>query len=242
MAKQYKTVFKRTEKKYLLTSEQFQALQQILNIHMAPDAYPTSSIRSIYYDTPDFKLIRNSIEKPSYKEKLRVRSYENATDASPVFIELKKKYKHIVYKRRLTLPLCEAEAFLQTGQIPSEASQIAREIAYTLQFYGNLQPAFYIYYDRISLQDHNNKDLRITFDSNILWRTDRLDLRTQPDGVRELPTGMYVMEIKVSDSMPLWLSHTLCELQIYPTSFSKAANAYREACCGSRSSVFPPRK
>ena len=104
----FQTIFKRYEMKYMLTIEQKQRLLDIMAPYMALDQYGRSSIRNIYFDTNTYRLIRNSIEKPIYKEKLRIRSYGRAAEDSTVFVELKKKYNHVVYKRRISLPEAEA--------------------------------------------------------------------------------------------------------------------------------------
>ena len=104
----YQTVFKRYELKYLLTERQKKCVMEAMEPCMTPDAYGRTTIRNIYFDTADYRLARRSIEKPVYKEKLRIRSYEKASGASPVFVELKKKYKGVVYKRRISMPEREA--------------------------------------------------------------------------------------------------------------------------------------
>ena len=87
-----KTVFQRYEFKYLLTRGQQARLLSAAGARLRPDEYSHSSIRNLYLDTPDFRLIRRSLEKPVYKEKMRIRCYGPAHPDSPVFVELKKKY------------------------------------------------------------------------------------------------------------------------------------------------------
>ena len=127
-----KLTFKRTEKKYLLTPERYEALWQRIGSYLEPDDYPRSTVCSIYYDTDDYRLIRNSIEGPVYKEKLRLRCYQVPGPEDPVFVELKKKYKGVVYKRRVSLPAREAEAWLDRDEHPDEDSQMIREIDWFL--------------------------------------------------------------------------------------------------------------
>ncbi len=116
------TVFKRYELKYLLTAQQKQAVLDAMKGHMELDQYGRTSIRNIYFDTENYRLIRRSIEKPAYKEKLRLRSYRQASADSTVFVELKKKYNSIVYKRRLSLPEKEATQWV-TGKAPLSTEQ-----------------------------------------------------------------------------------------------------------------------
>ncbi len=219
--------FQRSEKKYLLTDEQYRALREILDVHMQADEYGQYTVCNLYFDTEYNDLIRRSIEKPDYKEKLRLRAYGTVRPEDKVFLEVKKKYKGEVFKRRIKVPLTEIEAYLRDGTPPpSDHGQIFREIDYFLRFY-RCFPKLFLSYDRIALSGvGEEKGLRITFDTNIRSRTDRLDLTVPPDGERLLEDGIRLMEIKAPGSMPLWLTEALTRLQIYPTSFSKYGRVY----------------
>lgn len=222
----YQMTFQRYEIKYLLDPVSYQKLRQALQDYVKVDNYGKATICNIYYDTPDYRLIRTSLEKPVYKEKLRLRCYGTATDRSTAFVELKKKYKGIVYKRREDMSLKDAELFLNQGIQPGKHSQVMEELSSFCSYYPNLQPAMYLSYDRIATYGVEDPSLRITFDSKIRSREDCLDLRTQAYGEELLPCGYRLMEIKIAGAMPLWLSHILDSLQIYPTSFSKYGRAY----------------
>ncbi len=226
---QYQETFKRYEKKYLLEGEKYELLRQKLQNYLKEDEYGETTICNIYFDTPDYRLIRNSMEKPIYKEKLRLRSYGTPQEYDPVFIELKKKYKGIVYKRRVKSELCTAEHYLYDAEPAVEQSQITREIDWFLNFYEEVRPAMYISYNRIALYGIEDKNLRITFDSNIIWREEELWLERGVWGAPLLKEGWRLMEIKVPGAMPLWLSHVLNELEIFPASFSKYGKGYQEA-------------
>ena len=193
---------------------------------MIPDEHGESTICNIYYDTPDFRLIRRSLEKPVYKEKLRLRSYGTASKDEKVFLELKKKYKGIVYKRRISLNCDEAQDTLENGERLTENSQIAKEINYFLDFYGDIFPAVYLCYDRTAYFGADDSDLRITFDRNIRWRTEDIDLKVEPYGEQILDRGYSLMEIKAAGSMPLWLAELLAQGGIKQISFSKYGMAY----------------
>lgn len=219
--------FERTEKKYMLTPEQFDTLSLRLSDRMTIDRYGRHTIRNLYYDTDDFQLIRASIEKPAYKEKLRLRGYGEITPDSRVFAELKKKCAGVVYKRREQLLLGEAEAFLSREAPPVHESQILREIGWFLDLY-QPSPKVLVAYDRIALYGNENPGLRITFDDSLRWRTTALDLTMGDWGTLLLPVGRRLMEIKLCGSMPLWLARTLSDLAIYPTSFSKYGEVYRQ--------------
>lgn len=220
------TTFERTEKKYLLSSGQFDALSRRLAGSMTIDQYGRSTICNLYYDTDDYQLIRNSIEKPPYKEKLRLRSYGVPSREDPVFVELKKKCSGTVYKRREQLPLGEAEAFLAHGTAPSKDSQILREIGWMLERYQPV-PKVFLAYDRIALYGNRDPGLRITFDDSLRWRTTALDLTMGDWGTPVFPAGVFLMEIKFCGGMPVWLSHLLSECEIYPSSFSKYGTIYQ---------------
>lgn len=219
-------IFKRYEKKYLLDEGQYQALRRMLAEQMQPDAYAETDICNIYFDTPDSRLIRTSLEKPVYKEKLRLRSYGTPKGGDKVFIELKKKYKGVVYKRRAVLPLCEAENYLYSRIPPRRQTQILKEIDWFLGFYPGLQPALYLGYHRLALRGIDDASLRITFDGDICYRKEQLLLEAGMRGDLLLKQGQRLMEIKMEGAMPLWLSHMLNLLQIYPISFSKYGRCY----------------
>ena len=218
-------VMKRYELKYILSPAQCELLKKRLAGHMQIDQYGLTSIASLYYDTPDFRLVRTSIEKPAFKEKVRLRSYGMATDSSPVFLELKRKAYGIVYKRRVqsTIPLVE-KFFDGDGDICA-GGQINSEIRYFRDLYENLSPKCLIIYDRTAYFEPDG-DLRLTIDYNPRYRFHDLNLTTSMDGALLLPEGYSILEIKVQDAMPLWLTSALSEGKIYKTSFSKYGTAY----------------
>ncbi len=227
MAEAIIAVMKRYELKYIITAEQRAFLEQRLEGHMKLDKYGITSIASLYYDTIDYRLIRNSIEKPPYKEKIRLRSYGLATDSSPVFLELKRKYDGIVYKRRVqtTIPAVN-RFFVREGDIVADG-QIAREITYFRDYYGTLVPACLIIYDRAAYFEPGG-DLRLTIDGNPRYRIKDANLTTNMEGISLLPEGYSILEIKVQEAMPLWLTHILDEGRIYRASFSKYGEAYKQ--------------
>lgn len=223
----YQAVFKRYELKYMLTLEQKNILLQAMEPYMALDQYGRDTIRNLYFDTPDYRLIRHSIEKPVYKEKLRLRSYRQAQADSSIYVELKKKYKSVVYKRRLSMPEREAMAWLLSECPQGPDSQIGREIDYFLHFYQSLRPMIYLSYEREAFYSRDGSDFRVTFDDHIFCREDRLSLCESADGIPILPEGQVLMEIKTSGGIPLWMTHALTRERIFKTSFSKYGTAYR---------------
>ena len=217
--------FKRYEKKYRLTPAQQRMIIEGMREHMTADEHAAYTICNIYYDTADWSLIRTSLEKPVYKEKLRVRSYGTPTDGSKVFVELKKKYDGVVYKRRITAPAAGAEPFL-AGAGGDTYGQIGREIQWFQSFH-RTQPRVFIAYDRLAFVGKEDPALRITFDTNLRWRDTDLDLRCGDYGAPIDDADMVLMEIKIPGVCPLWLSRLLSEAEAYPTSFSKYGTCYK---------------
>ena len=224
-------IFKRVEKKYIVTDEQQEELVRAMTGRAAADNYGLTTICNIYYDTPDHQLIRTSMEKPVYKEKLRIRSYGVPTKDSKVFVELKKKYKGVVYKRRVDMSLIDSNEFVNFGVCPGKNPQIEKEIEYFLNYYHDIGPAMYLSYDRIAFAGVDNPDLRITFDGNITYREEEVRLEKGVWGEKLLDPHTRIMEIKIPGAMPLWLSHLLDDMKIYPGSFSKYGEAYKKVFC-----------
>lgn len=222
----YQNTFKRYELKYLLTGRQKEIIQEAMENYMKADDFGRSTICNIYFDTSDFLLIRRSMEKPVYKEKLRLRSYGRAKADGTVFVELKKKYKSVVYKRRVHTTEREAMEYLCKGKSLPERNQITEEIDYAFALYKDLQPAVYLSYEREAFYGKEDRELRITFDENILWRNENLSLCAEVYGEPILEPGYTLMEVKIAGAMPLWLVKLLSENHIYKTSFSKYGCAY----------------
>ena len=219
-------VMKRYEMKYILSPEQTEYFKESVKDHMKIDKFGLTSIASLYYDTPNYRLIRTSIEKPAFKEKIRLRSYGIATDTSPVFLELKRKAYGIVYKRRVqsTIPLVK-KFFDCEGDICA-GGQINKEITTFRDYYQTLVPACMIIYDRIAYFQPDG-DLRLTIDHNPRYRYEDLDLRVSMDGNSLLKDGYTILEVKVQQAVPLWLSSILTNGKIYKGSFSKYGEAYK---------------
>ncbi len=220
-------IFKRHEMKYMLTYEQYEKLKILMKNHMQLDKYGKNLISNLYFDTNDFLLIRRSIEKPCYKEKLRVRGYAKVNHDSNVFIELKKKYKGIVYKRRIIAPHDQALAYLMQNKALDDDTQITHELDYFKEFYHDLAPRVYLSYEReayFGLIDH---DFRITFDQNILARDYDVDLTLGRYGNKVVDDDTILMEVKTSVGLPKWLLDFFAKNHIYKTSFSKYGTAYK---------------
>lgn len=223
----FQTVFKRYEVKYMLTIEQKNKILEAMAPYMQLDKFGRTTIRNIYYDTDSYRLIRQSIEKPVYKEKLRIRSYSQATSDSTVFIELKKKYDSVVYKRRLPLTQGEAVDWVEHRHPRNVNTQISDEIDYFLKYYRTLHPVAFISYEREAYFTKEESDFRVTFDDTILCRESELSLEAPVWGTPLLPEDRVLMEIKCSGGMPLWMVRALSENNIYKTTYSKYGTAYK---------------
>ena len=227
--------FKRYEKKYLLTAGQYEAMRFGMAAYMKPDEHPRYSIGNIYYDTEHYDLIRTSLEKPVYKEKLRMRSYGVPGSRDTVFVEIKKKYDGVVYKRRITMQMQDAALYLY-GARKGDGSQISREIDYFLRLYQPERKVF-IAYDREAYAAADGGELRITFDTALRARSNDVDLRLGDYGAPLLPDGLYLMEIKIPGTAPLWLARLLSDNRIFSTSFSKYGAYYKQFVLGGKSAV-----
>lgn len=223
----YQSVFKRYELKYFLTPAQKEQILAAMEPYMKLDSYGRTTIRNIYYDTSNYRLIRQSLEKPVYKEKLRIRSYAQADPDTPVYVELKKKFDAVVYKRRIGLPEQAAMAWI-AGTLPCPGEeQIVREIDYFRRFYAGLEPKVFLSYEREAYYALDGSDFRVTFDESILFRQRDLSLCGGVWGAPLLEPGQTLMEIKCSGGIPLWMAASLSRQEIYKTSYSKYGTAYQ---------------
>ena len=224
------STFLRIEKKYLITPDQQNRLMSLAGERLVPAEYPDSLVVSLYLDSPDFSMIRRSIEAGNeglaYKEKLRIRCYGTPDEDSPVFFEVKKKFLGTVSKRRIVTDLAAMDAYLQKGLLP-QRSQIMSELDYTMRRNGQPRPVMPIAYNRQAYKDTGSAALRVTFDRSIRFRTDDLDPRLGTAGKRILPPGTVLMEVKAPGFMPLWLAKAIDSCGIRPASFSKAGEALR---------------
>lgn len=221
--------FERIEKKYWLTGEQLQALMPLMREYMEADAYGETTIGNLYLDTEDDLLVRRSIEKPVYKEKMRLRSYGVPNDNDPVYLEIKKKVQGVVYKRRMDMTAAQAMAYLTEGAPLEKNGQIPREIDYMKRRYG-LYPKLYLAYDRTAYQERqpSRYGVRVTVDRRIRSRDSDVDLRMGDAGRLLTTDDRYLMEVKTAGAYPLWLTSALTRVSAHPVSFSKYGLVYGE--------------
>ena len=220
--------FKRIEKKYMFTREKYNELMKRLENKLDPNEFPNSKLLNIYFDTDSYDLAIRSIQKPIYKEKIRLRSYNVPNEDSKLFLELKKKYKGVVGKRRIAISKAQYEEYLSKGTITNvENKQIFEEIDYEYKKYG-LKPKVMVAYDRVAYYIKENHDIRITFDFNLRSRTTDVDLFMGDAGKKFFENDTVILEIKSCEAMPIWFAKILNELEIYPTSFSKYGEIYKK--------------
>ena len=227
-------VFNRYENKYILDTFTYTKIRGDLSQRMELDAYNRGgacyTICNLYYDAEDSTLIRTSLGKPKYKEKLRLRAYGVPALHDMVFIEIKKKVNGIVNKRRTQMKLSEAYAFLSTKQKPETKpymnEQVVNEISYLIRRI-DLAPKTYLAYDRIAYFDKENRGLRISFDANIRARREDVRLELGSSGKRLMEPQFWLMEIKTENALPYWVTEMLAKHQVYSTSFSKYGTEYK---------------
>lgn len=249
--------FERKEKKYVLDEETLARFMQLVGDRFGDDQYAHSTISSLYYDTPQFSMINRSIEKPLYKEKLRIRCYDVPSDEAGVFVELKKKFKGIVYKRRIRMSIEGGQAYLE-GTPYSAASllgsaleakdmdmikqQNIREIDACLSRHGNIAPAIMIIVERHSIRSNDGSNIRITFDRNARWRAHNLRFDEGFQGTPIFSDDTVIMEVKALGTYPLWLVHALDQVGAYPVSCSKVGLAYKALCTAKQPEYMSPRQ
>lgn len=222
---QHATFSRRIELKYLMSRSQKARILEAMEPYMKPDVYAHSTVRNLYCDTPTDLLIRTSLSHPIYKEKLRIRSYARAGMSEPVFLELKKKFDGVVYKRRIRLPQNAALAGI-SGAAPLPDSQIGRELSFAVRRYEGIQPKVFLSYDRDAYFAPDCPELRITFDENIRFRTEALSLDSDCHGQPLLPPNTVLMELKLTGSIPLWMAEALSREGIHKTAYSKYGAAH----------------
>lgn len=227
--------FKRYENKYIVNDEQFERLISALSEFMEFDEHcknGTYKICNVYFDTADNDVIRHSVSKPYYKEKMRFRTYGTPkNDDAPAFIEIKKKIGGIVNKRRATLTYGEAVRYLRDGVKPENLSYINRQVLAELDYYfeqNAVAPAAYVSYDRIAMFSKTDHSFRLTFDNNIQTRRYNLSLKDGSYGEQLLPDGVHLMEIKISGALPMEVARILSENGVFKTGFSKIGKEYEK--------------
>ena len=219
--------FRRVEKKYILTEKQYVFLKEYIKNRMIEDEYGKSTICNVYFDTNQYDLIRHSITKPIFKDKIRVRSYNTPRLEDDVYLEIKRKYDGVVSKRRIKIKLRDLYKYLNDKEIEIDNPQVEKELNYYFDYY-KLKPTMYLSYYRRAYYEKDNKDFRLTFDSNIIAREYDLNLEKGNYGENIFEEDKYIMEVKTLGAMPIWFVKALNEFKISPCGFSKYGEAYTQ--------------
>lgn len=221
-------IFRRREQKYLITTKQYEELVDRISPYMRPDKFGNNgkyTVTSLYFESNDWKIYYETKNKLKYRQKLRLRVYDDAALDSTAFFEVKQKHKKVVNKRRMRLPLSEAYRYIyfpnrSLEEFETSNLQVLREIDYFRNLY-HLEPEMVVSYDRHALHHKEDADLRMTFDFNLRCRDDDLQLANGSYGDLFIDEDLVVLEVKVNDSVPLWLARILQELGCEQRSASK---------------------
>ena len=217
--------FERVEQKYLLNQDEYDHIQTLIKKYFDKDRYYQSKIYNIYFDNDNNDLLIDSLEKPIFKKKIRLRSYDGINKNDNLYFEIKEKYKGIVYKRRIKLTVNEYNKYINERIIPDK--QIMKEIDYYINYY-KVHPYIFLAYDRLSYCGKDNPEFRITFDTNLRYRYDNLELIDTNNNQNYFKDNKYIMEVKTLDSLPCWFVNYLSVNKIYPRSFSKVGSIYEK--------------
>ena len=228
--------FERIEKKFRMTPEQYRQLLPVLESHMERDSYGETRVHNIFYDTPDLYLIRRSVERPLFKEKLRLRSYGIPTEESKVYVEIKRKLNGIGYKRRICVNFSDAKRLLKGESIDTGQPQIGKEILEFVRRY-HPTPAVCLSYLRYAMYGREDPHFRITIDRDLRYRTERPEAPDEDDMIPVMPDNdsWILMEIKAMNAIPLWLTEEMSRLKIHQAPFSKIGTCYTLHLAGTQS-------
>jgi len=213
--------FNRFELKYLLTSEQAAHFENKIQGYLHPDTYGRGGkyrLSSLYYDSSKYHFYWEKIEGIKFRRKLRIRHYESSeplTDQTKVFVEIKQRLDRVTQKRRLRLAYQDALELCSGKSIPEillpEERSIAEEIHEMVLRY-NLEPTSVVsYFRKAYLGTDYDEGLRVTFDTDLHYRTHDLDLRSKAKGESLLALHHVIMEIKVNERVPYWLTEFVGE-------------------------------
>ena len=219
--------FMRVERKYRISLDCKEALLSALSDRLVPDAYGKSTVCNFYLDTPDSRIIRASLDAVAFKEKLRLRTYGAPRPEGVAFLEIKRKYNGVVYKRRIQTTCNRAMDYFASGRLPGEG-QIMREIDYAMQFYGMPQPKVFLCYEREAFFVRDCPALRLTFDTDVRYRATDLFAGCDTSGKTLLLPGEALLEFKTDAAMPRWMLEVFRALDVRPASFSKYGRAYAD--------------
>ncbi len=209
-------IFTRREQKYLITRTQYEMLVELMMPYMRYDKFGVNgryTVTSLYFENRSHQIYFETKNKLEFRQKLRLRIYDDTDINGTAFFEIKQKHNRVVNKRRTALPLKEAYRYIYywpdrlESYRPSNL-QIMKEIHHFRTFYG-LEPEMVISYDRHAFHCLDDPDLRVTFDFNLRCRSDDLQIEHGPHGAHFIAPDLVILEVKVTHSVPLWLTRFL---------------------------------
>jgi SPX domain protein involved in polyphosphate accumulation len=211
--------FNRFELKYLLTLKQAEQFKTALRAFLIPDEHGNNNghytVASLYYDSPNFRCYREKVDGIKFRRKLRLRWYETGevlTDDALVFAEIKQRIDRVTQKRRATLPYWKALRLCNDRQFPDheDCDKAVIDEIFEFVWHYNLRPVSIVRYDRQAfIGTEYDIGLRVTFDTNLSFQTHNLHLHEQASGFLMLPPNQIVMEIKVNERIPYWLTEMI---------------------------------
>lgn len=235
-------VFNRFEKKYVLSIDVYHEILDKLLLKMNLDKNNVDEfmkVQSIYFDTDNNDYIRNSISKPYYKEKIRIRGYNFIDSDSELFLEVKRKIDGKVNKRRTNIKLSDIDNLIENNTIEYNNEymnkQVLNEINYILNR-DHLLPKLFVSYERCALVD-NHSDLRITFDKNITGSSNKISFNIKTDQ-QLLNSKLMIMEVKTCYGMPRWLLEIIENNDIKKASFSKYGTSYKNELLKRKDNIY----
>ena len=223
--------FNRFELKYLISLQQAAQFKAALQAYLIPDKHGSNNGRytlsSMYYDSPDLRCYRENEHGLKFRRKLRIRRYETDevfTDESPVFLEIKQRYDRVTLKRRTIMPYHQALRLCNDRQMPDHRTddQALVEEVYGFLWQYNLRPASIVRYDRQAFTGtQHDSGMRVTFDTSLSFQAHQLHLHEQSSGWPMLPANSVVLEIKVNERIPLWLTNLIAAHNLQRVGLSK---------------------
>jgi hypothetical protein len=223
--------FNRFELKYLITLQQAERFKAGLRSYLVPDEHGKNNgryaVSSLYYDSPGFRCYWEKLDGLKVRRKLRIRRYETGealTEETPVHLEIKQRVDRVTQKRRAVLSYRDALRLCNDRQFPDHILDDGATIeeVFVLLWQYNLRPASIVRYDRQAfIGTDYDIGLRVTFDTSLSFQSHPLHLHEQPSGLPMLHPGFVVMEVKVNERIPYWLTEMIAAHNLQLVRFSK---------------------
>ena len=231
--------FNRFELKYLITLQQAEQFKSALRAYLTPDEHGHNNGRyalsSLYYDSPDLRCYWEKEYGLRFRRKLRIRRYETdepLTEETPICLEIKQRVDRVTQKRRVVLTYGDVLRLCNDRQLPECAPEdrpLIEEI-YVFLWQYNLRPVSIVRYDRQAfIGSEYDIGLRVTFDTSLSFQSHRLHLHEEPSSLPMLSPNLVVMEIKVNERMPTWLTELIADHNLQLVRVSKYCRSIEAA-------------